>query len=89
MWPVLQDVVELEKAAAGVIEHAVQHDANVPGMGLADQFPQSGVAAQQRIDFLVIVRVVAMIAGRLEDRVQIDRVDAEVGQVVQVLGDAQ
>ncbi len=85
---VLQDVVELEEAAAGVVEDAVEHDANPSRVRLVDHPPQRGVAAQHRVDFLVVVGVIAMIRRRLEDRREIHGAHAQVDQVIQVLHDA-
>ena len=35
------------------------------------------------------MRMVAVVAGRLKDRSQIDRVDPQIGQMIQMLDDAQ
>ena len=70
--------MELEEAPAGVVEDAVEHDADAPGVGLVDQPPERGVAAQHRVDLLVVVRVIAVVRRRLEDRREVDGVDAQV-----------
>ena len=57
-------------------------------VGLVDEPAKRVVAAEHRVDFLVVVRVVAMVRGRLEDRREVDRVDAQVGQVVELLDHA-
>ena len=49
---------------------------------------RAGVAAEHRVDLLVVVRVVAMVRRRLEDRREVDGVDAQVLQVIEVLDDA-
>ncbi len=58
-------------------------------MGRVEQFPQRLVAAEQRIDREVVVRVVAVVEPPTEDRVQVQRVDPEVDQVVQPLDDPE
>ena len=82
-------MVERPEAAAGVVEDAVEDDPHAAGVGRVEQLAQGRVAAEQRIDQLVVVGVVAVVRGRGEDRVQVERRDAQVAQVVEVLGDAQ
>ena len=65
---VFQRVIELAEAAAGVIEHAVEHDADAARVRLVEQSAQRGVAAQDRIDGEIVVRVIAMIGRRGKDR---------------------
>ncbi len=60
---VFQEVVELEEAAAGVVEDAIQHHTDAAGVRSVEQPPQGGIAAQHRVHLEVIVRVVAMIGG--------------------------
>ena len=57
-------------------------------MRLVEQPAEGGVAAEHRVDLLVVVGVVAVVRGRLEDRREVDGVDAEVDQVVELLDDA-
>jgi hypothetical protein len=49
------------------------------------QLAQGGVAAEQRVDLEVVVRVVAMIRGRAEDRVEVDGVRTQALDVVEVI----
>ena len=58
-------------------------------VGSVEQLAQRRVAAQQRVDLEVVVRVVAMVRGRLEDRGHVDRVDAEILEVVEALDDPE
>ena len=85
---VLEDVVELEEPPAGVVEHAVEHHPHAPRVAGVQELAQCGVAAEHRVDLLVVVRVVAVVAGGLEDRREVDRVDAEVLQIVELLDHA-
>ena len=71
-----------------MVEHAVEHDADAPGVRLVDHPAQGGVAAEHRVDLLVVVRVVAMVRRRLEDRREVHGIDAQVHQVIQVLDHA-
>jgi hypothetical protein len=81
--------VERQEAAAGVVEHAIEDHAHAAGVGRVEQRPQGRVAAQHGIDGGVVVRVVAVVAGRREDRVQVDRRDPQVGQVVEAIDEPQ
>ncbi len=49
------------------------------------QLLESLVAAQQRIHLVVVVRVVAVVGGGLEDGVEVDRGDPQVAQPVELL----
>ena len=49
---------------------------------------RAGVAAQHGVDLLVIVGVIAVIGRRLKNRREVDGVDAQVGEVIEVLDDA-
>ena len=77
--------MELEEAARGVVEDAVQHHPDAPGVGRVQQLAQRRVAAQHRVHLEIVVGVIAMVRPGAEDRVEIDRVDPQVGQVVQML----
>ena len=80
--------MERPEAASGVVEHAVEDDPDPAVVGGVEQLAQRRVAAEQRVDREVVVRVVAVVRGRLEDRREVQRVDPEVLEVVEVLGDA-
>jgi hypothetical protein len=77
--------VELEETPAGVVEHPVQHDLDTACMRFIKQRPQRGVAPKQRIHVVVVVCMVAMVRRRLKYRVEVDRVDPQVRQVIKVL----
>ena len=59
-----------------------------PRVRLVDELGQCIVAAEERIHRQVVVCVVAMVRRGHEDRVQVERRDAEVLQVVEPLGEA-
>ena len=86
---VLEHVVERPEPAPGVVEHAIQDDPHPPGMGGVQQLPERWVPAQQRIHPEVVVRVVAMVRRRGEDRVEVERVDTQVREIRQPLRDPQ
>ena len=81
--------MERPEPAAGVVEHAIEDDPHPAVVGRVEQLAQRVVAAEQRIDREVVVGVVAVVRGRLEDRGQVERVDPEVLEVVEVLDDAE
>ena len=81
--------MERPEAAAGVVEDAVEDDPHAAGVGRVEQLAQRRVAAEQRVDRQVVVGVVAMVRGGREDRVQIEGVDPEIGQLVESLGHAE
>jgi hypothetical protein len=82
-------VVERKEAAAGVVEDAVEDHTHAPGVGRVEQRPQRRVATEHGVDGGVVVRVVAVVARRREDRVQVDGRDAQVGQVVEAVDEPQ
>ena len=81
--------MERPEAAARVVEHAVEDDPHPALVGPVEQLAQGVVTAEQRVDREVVVRVISMIRGRLEDRRHVDRGHAQVDEVVQVFGDAE
>ena len=85
---VFEDVVEGPEAAARVVEDTVEHDADAAGVGGVEQFAQRVVAAEQGVDLVVVVRVVAVVGRRGEDGIQIEGGNAQVVQVVEVVDDA-
>ena len=54
-----------------------------------DERVEVGLCAKVGVDDEVVGRVVAVVGGRREDGVEIERRDAPVGQVVEVRGDAR
>ncbi len=81
---VLEDVVELEESPAGVIEHAVQDDLDPLRVRPVDQAAERGIAAEHRVDAEIVVRVIPVVRGRLEDRREVDRVDAQIQQIIEM-----
>ena len=69
----LEDVVEGPEPATGVVEHAVEHDAHPAFVRPIQELAQGRVATEERVDVEVVVGVVAVVRGGLEDRGQVDR----------------
>src|SRR4051794_13998243 len=61
---VFEGMVKLVEAPAGVVEDAVEDHANVAGMAGVEQAAKRRVAAQNRIDLIVVVSVIAVVGGR-------------------------
>ena len=79
-----QQLLEPRVLAAGVVRDDVHEDPDAAVMGLRDQFVDVGQRAEPRVDGAVVGDVVAAVVERrgVEGR-DPDRVDAQVGQVVQ------
>ena len=88
-FTVLEDMIELKKAPAGMVKNAIQNDVHPAPVGLIQQFEEDRVLPQNRVHMPVIIGVVAVVGGGHEDRVEVERVDPEVLQIVQFLIDAQ
>ena len=70
-----------------VVGRDVEHQPDVTLAGRAPQRDERGVATEMLGDAAVVDDVVPVVRASLEDRVEIDRVDAEVDQVVEVVLD--
>ena len=69
-------------------EDAVEDDADAHVLRRLDEMLEVVIRAENRVDFEIVARIVMMIALRLEDRVQIDCVDAEILEIRQLRLDA-
>jgi hypothetical protein len=85
---VFEHVVEGPEAAARVVEDAVENNADVAGVGGVEELAQGVVAAEQGIDLVVVVRVVAVVGRGGKDGVQVEGRDAQVVQIVEIVDDA-
>ena len=72
---------------ATVVRHDIQDQAHTPFGGCFAQRNQGRVAAKVRIDIEKIGYVIMMVAVCAEDRIEVQRVDAQVLEVVQVFLD--
>ncbi len=73
----------------GVVRRDVEHEADVARRRGTSQRRKPGITAEMRGDPVVVDRVVAVIGPRFEDRIEVDGVHAEVGQVVELSFDAR
>ena len=85
---VVPERVEVARVAAGVVEDAVEDDGDAVRLRIGAERAERLLVAEQRIDALVVGRVVAVVARRLEDRVEVERGDAERLEVAELLADA-
>src|SRR5690606_3318983 len=82
-------MVELEEAAASVVEYAGDDHAEPVRVGRFQHLEKGRIAAEQGIDDVVVVRVIAVVGGRGEDGVEVDGVDAQRLEVIELLDDAE
>ena len=76
--------VEVTAVVAGVIEHAVQYNAHAASGGFAAQRTEVLLAAEQRVDALVIAGIVAVIGIRLKDWIEINGGNVQALQIIQL-----
>ena len=72
-----------------VVGDDIQQVAHAVLIQPAAQFGQGLIPAKMRVDVLVIHYIVFMVGKGGEDRVQVEGIDAQVSQVIQMLGDAR
>ena len=80
--------VEPGRVGRDVVEHAVEDHLDAPGVRPRDERLEVRLGAQVGVDGEVVGRVVAVVGGRREDGVQVQRGDAPRRQVVEMRGDA-
>ena len=79
--------IEIAAVIAGVVEHAVQHHAHTACGSLLAQCAEILLAAEQRVDALVVARVIAMVGIRLKHRIEINGGHMQAFQIVQLADD--
>ena len=83
------EAIEPGMVGAGVVDHRVEHEPHPAPAQRRAQIGQRRVAAEVRIDVVVVLGVVLVVAARGEDRVQVQRGDAELaGEVVELAAHA-
>ena len=80
--------MERKEAAARVVENAVEHDADAPAVSFVEQAPKCRRSPQHGVDLFVVVRVIAMVRGGLEDGSEVECVNPQIRQVIEVFDDA-
>ena len=71
-----------------MVEDAVEDDLDAGAVGRAHQLGELLVRAEERVDAQVVLRVIGVVAGSVEDGVEVDRRDAQALQVADAPGDA-
>ncbi len=84
----LEHILKLPEEEAAVVEHAVQHDADAPLVGLLHQFHQGTLIPEMRVDTGVIVGVVLMVCGSFKNRRKVQGVDTQLRKIGKLLDDA-
>jgi hypothetical protein len=64
---IFENMMKGPKAAAGMVEDAVENNSQAAVMGCIQQLAEGGVAPAQRVNLIIIIRVVAVVGGRGED----------------------
>ena len=72
--------MEGPEATTRVIEDPIEDDPHAAPVALVQQFAQRLVSAQQRIDLEIVVRVVAVVRRGREDRIEVQRRNAETAR---------
>ena len=80
-------VVAVEERTVGrdMVEDAVEDHAHPAPRGLPHERLEVVEIAEVRVDPVVVLRVVPVVRGAVEDRVEVDRGDAQRGEVVELL----
>ena len=73
--------VEVDAVASRMAEYAIEDDADALGLRRLHEFLKLLVRAEDRIDLVVVARIVVMIARRLENGIEIDDGNAKLPQV--------
>ncbi len=85
---VVAQAVEVQAVVARVAEHTVQHYPHAQLAGLAAQLLKVRVCAQEGVHLVIIPGVVAVVAARAEDGVEVEHADTQVLEVGQFGDDA-
>ena len=80
--------IKIPAVRTRVRKHPVEHQAYAKGAGLLGEGAKGFLRAEDGVDAVIVRRVVAVVAGGLEDRVQVKRRHTERGQVGQLFADA-
>ena len=85
---VLGNIAELEEPAARVVEDAVEDDSNTACVSGFNERVERLVTPEHRVDLEIVMSVIAVIRGTLEDRVKPNRVYAQIDEVVEFFNNA-
>ena len=81
--------IAIKNRAVGrhVVEDTVQNDAHSALPGVLDQIVPVFLGPEVRVNLVVVLGIVAVVGRGIEDRVEVNRRDAERLQVIQILVD--
>ena len=85
---VTAELVEINAVGAGMVKHAVKDDRHSVSPGLGAKRAQIRLAAEQRVNFFIVGRVVAMVGMGLKNWIEIEHRHAKAFQIGQLLNDA-
>ena len=80
--------VEVHRVSAAVVPHAVKNHRDAHLGGIVAQAPEVLLGTQHRVDAQVVGRIVAVVALRLEDWVEVDDGHAQALEVAELLANA-
>ena len=80
--------MELPETAAGMIEYAVEYHAHIFLVRFIEQFAQGLVAAQERVNVVIVVGVVTVIGCRCKDWREINGVCPKLLDGIKMFGHA-
>ena len=63
--------IEVDALRSGMVEHAVQQDADAPFLCLGAEVPEILFSAQHRVDSGIVRRVVAVVGGGFKNRAEV------------------
>ncbi len=72
-----------------MVENAIQHDMHAAGVGLIQQHVKDRIFTEDRVHMPVVVCVITMVDGGHEDRIEINRINPKVLQIIQFFIDSQ
>ena len=82
------EAVEVARVRTHVVEDAVQDDRDAVLLRVHAEGPEALLVSEQRVYAKVVRGVVAVVARRLKDRVEIEGRDAQILEVAELLADA-
>ena len=85
---ILAIAVEIDGVVTDMVVHAIHDEMHAALLHLRGKLREIVKIAEERIDRAVVTRIVVMVRRRRVDRVQIDRRDAKLLQIVELLRDA-
>ena len=82
-------LIEVQAIAAGVVEHAVQNDFDLPFVRLSAKGDKVLLIAQKRVDAQIVGGIIAVVAVRFKDGIEVQHPHPQRRQLRQLFGDAR